>query len=476
MSLGHSGAPALAPGQKVRTRIAPSPTGFLHLGTARTALFSWAFARHHGGEFVLRIEDTDVARSTAESVEQILASMRWLGLGHDEGPIYQMQRLDRYREVVDEMLASGNAYRCYATPDELERMREQQRARGEKTLYDGRWRPAPGKTLPAPPAGVPPVVRFRNPKDGAVTWDDMVKGPITISNHEIDDLVIVRADGVPTYNFAVVVDDIDMRISHVFRGDEHVNNTPWQINILHALDAPLPVFAHVPVILGSDGQKLSKRRGAVSVTEYEAAGYLPEAMLNYLARLGWSHGDEELFSQQQIVDWFDGSHLSKSAAQWDAAKLDWVNAHYLKALPDDGLLAMMKAQLARRGIVGPDGDAILNAAAVFRERCSTGGELADWLAIVFGDVARLPADIAAHVTEAVRPALATLRDKLASAEWTKPSIAAVVKETLAAHGLKMPQLAPAVRVLVCGRAQTPSLDAVLEVFPRQTVLQRLQTP
>ena len=476
MSLGHSAAPALVPGQTVRTRIAPSPTGFLHLGTARTALFSWAFARHHGGEFVLRIEDTDVARSTAESVEQILASMRWLGLGHDEGPIYQMQRLERYCQVIAEMLAAGSAYRCYATPYELEEMRELQRARGEKTLYDGRWRPEPGKALPPPPEGVPPVVRFRNPKDGAVTWDDMVKGPITISNHEIDDLVIVRADGVPTYNFAVVVDDIDMRISHVFRGDEHVNNTPWQINIFHALGAPLPVFAHVPVILDSDGHKLSKRRGAVSVTEYETAGYLPEAMLNYLARLGWSHGDEELFSQQQIVDWFDGSHLSKSPAQWDAAKLDWVNAHYLKALPDDALLAMMKAQLARRGIVGPADDAILCAAAVFRERCSTGGELADWLAIVFGDVAPAPADLATHVTDAVRPALVTLRDKLASAEWTKPSIAAVVKETLAAHGLKMPQLAPAVRVLVCGRAQTPSLDAVLEVFPRQTVLQRLQPP
>ena len=476
MSLGYPAVPTLVSGQKVRTRIAPSPTGFLHLGTARTALFSWAFARHHGGDFVLRIEDTDVARSTIESVEQILASMRWLGLGHDEGPIFQMQRLERYRQVVAGMLAADSAYLCYATPLELDEMRERQRARGEKTLYDGRWRPEPGKVLPPPPEDVPPVVRFRNPKDGVVTWDDMVKGPISISNHEIDDLVIVRADGVPTYNFAVVVDDIDMRISHVFRGDEHVNNTPWQINIFHALGVPLPVFAHVPVILGGDGQKLSKRRGAVSVTEYETAGYLPAAMLNYLARLGWSHGDEELFSKQQIVDWFDGSHLSKSPAQWDAAKLDWVNAHYLKALPADGLLAMMKTQLARRGILDADDEAILRAAAVFRERCSTGGELADWLAIVFGEVAPVPADVEAHVTDAVRPALATLREKLATAEWVKPSIAVVVKETLAAHGLKMPQLAPAVRVLVCGRPQTPSLDAVLEVFPRQTVLQRLQPP
>jgi glutamyl-tRNA synthetase len=272
--------------RKVRTRIAPSPTGFLHLGTARTALYSWAYARHHGGEFVLRIEDTDVARSTQDSVDQILASMRWLGLDYDEGPIYQMQRLDRYRAVIAQMLEAGTAYHCYCTPAELDDMREAQRARGEKTHYDGRWRPEPGKALPPVPHGVGPVVRFRNPPDGVVSWDDLVKGRITISNREIDDLIIVRPDGVPTYNFCVVVDDWDMSISHVFRGDEHVNNTPWQINIFNALGAPLPLFGHVPVILGDDGQKLSKRRGAVSVTAYEEAGYLPEAMLNYLARLG----------------------------------------------------------------------------------------------------------------------------------------------------------------------------------------------
>ena len=308
--------------KKIRTRIAPSPTGFLHLGTARTALYSWAYARHFGGEFVLRIEDTDVARSTQDSVDQILASMRWLGLNFDEGPIYQMQRLDRYQAVVDQMIASGSAYRCYSTPQELDAEREAQRARGEKTHYNGRWRPMPGKVLPPVPEGVPFVVRFANPPDGIVTWDDLVKGPISIANREIDDLIIVRADGIPTYNFCVVVDDWDMAISHVFRGDEHVNNTPWQINIFNALGAPLPLFGHIPVILGDDGQKLSKRRGAVSVTAYEDAGYLPEAMLNYLARLGWSHGDEELFSREQLVSWFDGTHLSKSPAQWDPAKLD----------------------------------------------------------------------------------------------------------------------------------------------------------
>ena len=460
---------------KVRTRIAPSPTGFLHLGTARTALFSWAYARHFGGEFVLRIEDTDVARSTQESVDQILASMRWLGLDFDEGPIYQMQRLDRYRAVIAQMLQAGTAYHCYCTPSELDAMREAQRARGEKTHYDRRWRPAPGKVLPAVPEGVAPVVRFCNPIEGDVSWDDLVKGPITINNREIDDLVIVRADGVPTYNFCVVVDDWDMAISHVFRGDEHVNNTPWQINIFNALGAPLPLFGHVPVILGSDGQKLSKRRGAVSVTAYEEAGYLPEAMLNYLARLGWSHGDEELFSRAQLVQWFDGQHLSKSPAQWDAAKLAWVNAHYLKQTGDAALAALVVAQLRRRGIEAEAGDSLNRMCALFKDRCATTMELADWLAMYFADVHPTAEDLSTHVTDAVRPALRALGEKLRGVDWNKASIGLAIKETLAAHGLKMPQLAHAVRVLVCGRAQTPSIDAVLELFTPRAVLARLQS-
>ena len=347
--------------QKIRTRIAPSPTGFLHLGTARTALYSWAYARHHGGEFVLRIEDTDVARSTQDSVAQILAAMAWLGLDYDEGPVYQMQRLERYHAVVEQMVAAGTAYRCYATPAELDAMREAQKARGEKTRYDGRWRPAPGKVMPPVPEGVKPVVRFANPSEGVVTWDDLVKGPISIANAEIDDLIILRppaddapagALGVPTYNFAVVVDDWDMGITHVFRGDEHINNTPWQINIFQAVTgqgAALPRYGHCPIILGDDGQKLSKRRGAVSVTAYQEAGYLPEAMLNYLARLGWSHGDDELFSRAQMVAWFDGSHLAKSPAQWDPAKLAWVNAQYLKQADDHRLAGLVAEQLASRG-------------------------------------------------------------------------------------------------------------------------------
>ena len=460
--------------RKVRTRIAPSPTGFLHLGTARTALYSWAYARHFGGEFVLRIEDTDVARSTQDSVDQILASMHWLGLDYDEGPVYQMQRLGRYRAVVEQMLAAGTAYRCYSTPDELTAMRDAQKERGEKTHYDGRWRPEPGKLLPPIPEGVMPVVRFRNPPEGDVSWNDLVKGRITINNREIDDLIIVRPDGVPTYNFCVVVDDWDMNISHVFRGDEHVNNTPWQINIFNALGAPLPLFGHVPVILGDDGQKLSKRRGAVSVTAYEESGYLPEAMLNYLARLGWSHGDEELFSREQLVQWFDGEHLSKSPAQWDAVKLAWVNAHYMKLTDDAKLAGLVAAQFRRRGIEVAADELLARMCALFKDRCATTVELADWVVMYFASVEPSAEDLAANVSEVARPAVQTLRGKLASVAWNKPAIAAAIKETLAVHSLKMPQLAPAVRVLVCGRVQTPSLDSVLELFAREKVLARLQ--
>jgi glutamyl-tRNA synthetase len=456
----------------IRTRIAPSPTGFLHLGTARTALYSWAYARHHGGEFVLRIEDTDVARSTQDSTDQILASMHWLGLDYDEGPIYQMQRLERYREVIAQMLAAGTAYHCYCTPAELDDMREAQRARGEKTLYDRRWRPEPGKVLPPVPEGVPPVVRFCNPPAGDVTWNDLVKGEITINNREIDDLIILRPDGVPTYNFAVVVDDWDMAITHVFRGDEHINNTPWQINIFRALGAPLPAFGHVPVILGDDGQKLSKRRGAVSVTAYEENGYLPEAMLNYLARLGWSHGDDELFTREQMVSWFDGSHLSKSPAQWDAAKLAWVNAQYIKAKPDAELAPLVAAQLKKRGIEVDD--RLPAICALFKDRCETTVALADWAAAFYADVAPSEADLAQHVTDAVKPVIATLAEKLASVAWEKVSIAAAIKEVLAAHSVKMPVLAMPVRVLLMGTPQTPSLDSVLAIFSREKVIERLK--
>ena len=463
--------------RRVRTRIAPSPTGFLHLGTARTALFSWAFARHFGGDFILRIEDTDVARSSQAAVDQIIAAMRWLQLDFDEGPFFQMQRIERYREVISTMLAAGTAYHCWCSAAELDAMREAQRARGEKPRYDGRWRPEAGKALPSVPPGVLPVVRFRNPQGGVVSWNDLVKGPISIGNRELDDLVIARADGTPTYNFCVVVDDWDMRITHVIRGDDHVNNTPRQINILRALlgdsGEALPEYGHVPMILGPDGDKLSKRHGAVSVTQYEDEGYLPEAMLNYLARLGWSHGDAELFSREQLVAWFDGHHLSKSPAQWDPAKLKWVNAHYLKQCADDRLAELVSNQLAQRGIDVPMDARLTSLCALFKDRCATTVELADWVSMVFVDAQASADDLATYVTEAVKPAVITLRGKLAEVEWNKSAIAAAIKAALAEHGMKMPQLAQAVRVLLCGRSQTPSLDAVLEAFTREQVLRRL---
>ena len=471
----------------IRTRIAPSPTGFLHLGTARTALYCWAFAQHHkalgaDAQFILRIEDTDEARSSQEAVDQIIEAMNWLEMKYDEGPFYQMKRMARYREVIAQMIAEGTAYHCYTQPADLDAMREAQKTRGEKPRYDGRWRPESGKTLPQPPEGIRPVVRFKNPQGGDVVWDDMVKGQISISNDELDDLIIARpvsdeaaasgeTVGTPTYNFCVVVDDWDMRISHVIRGDDHVNNTPRQINILRALKAPLPVYGHVPMILGPDGEKLSKRHGAVSVTQYRDDGYLVEAMINYLARLGWSHGDDELFSRDQLTQWFDGKHLSKSPAQWDAAKLKWVNQHYMKTADDQRLSKLVTEQLAKRSITP---DARLPAiCALFKDRCETTQVLADWAAAFYTTPARNAADFALHVTEAAKPAMQQLATKLQSCEWNKAAIAATIKETLAETGLKMPQLAMPARVLLLGKAQTPALDAVLELCGQKLSLQRL---
>ncbi len=455
----------------VRTRIAPSPTGFLHLGTARTALYAWAYARHFGGQFIFRIEDTDVARSTDDAVSQIIESMKWLGLDHDEGPIYQMQRLDRYQAVVNDMLSDGRAYRCFATPAELDAMREAQRERNEKTLYDRRWRPEPGKVLPEVPSEVLPVVRFKNPVTGEVTWNDLVKGPITIQNKEIDDLIIMRASGVPTYNFAVVVDDWDMRISHVFRGDEHVNNTPWQINLFNALGATLPQFGHFPVILGDDGHKLSKRRGAVSVTAYQDMGYLPQAMLNYLARLGWSHGDDEVFTPEQLVQWFDGTHLTKSAAQWDADKLRWVNTQHLKALDATALAALLPRHLT----IAPDAR-LPDICTLYKDRCSTLVELAQAAMIFYATPARNEADARLHLSDEARPVIAQLVKSLqALATWSKTDIAGAIKATLTATDTKMPQLAMPARVLLTGLAQTPSLDAVLALMGQAEALHRLQS-
>lgn len=465
-----------APTGTVRTRFAPSPTGFLHLGGARTALFSWAFARHHQGSFVLRIEDTDLERSTPEAVEAILDGMAWLGLDHDEGPFYQMQRMDRYREVLAQMLEAGHAYYCYSSPAEIEAMREAARAAGRKPRYDGTWRPEPGKTLPPVPTDRKPVLRFRNPIDGVVSWDDLVKGPISIANAELDDLIIARPDGTPTYNFCVVVDDWDMQITHVIRGDDHVNNTPRQINILKALGATLPVYAHVPMILGPDGQKLSKRHGAVSVMEYDSQGYLPEAMINYLARLGWSHGDDELFSREQLIAWFDGQSLSKSASQWDPKKLNWVNAHYMKQAPRGTLLAQLLPRLEKRGgsTEGVDMEGVLD---LLVERAETLEQLADDALLFCGpynDAAVTPELREKHLTPASLELLRSFAQSLSELEaWTKDNIAATMKSTLSAFGVKMPALGIPLRLVVCGRPQTPSIDAVLTLLGKEKVLERL---
>jgi glutamyl-tRNA synthetase len=454
----------------VRTRFAPSPTGFIHLGNIRSALYPWAFARAQGGQFVLRIEDTDVERSTQEAVDVILESMAWLGLDVDEGPHYQMQRMERYKTVLADMLERGLAYHCYMSSAELDALRERQLAAKQKPRYDGTWRPAPGKTLPPVPAGVAPVIRFKSPQTGTVGWDDKVKGRIEFRNDELDDLVIARPDGTPTYNFCVVVDDIDMRITHVIRGDDHVNNTPRQIHILRALGHEPPVYAHLPTVLNERGEKLSKRGGAKPVTQYRDEGYLPDAMVNYLARLGWSHGDDEIFTRAQFLQWFDLDHLGKSAGQFDETKLRWVNAQHLKAMPDDALAPLVAAQLAKRGVAVPaDDDRLRRAIGLFKDRCATTVELAEAVAMFFGgDVPEVP-----PVEPAVHAALAALRARLERAAWDKASIGAALKDTLAEHGLKMPQLALPIRLLVCGRAQTPSIDAVLALFARETVLARL---
>ncbi|MEN9484950.1 glutamate--tRNA ligase [Sphaerotilus montanus] len=460
---------------QVRTRFAPSPTGFIHLGNIRSALYPWAWARATGGVLVLRIEDTDVERSSQAAVDVILEGMQWLGLDHDEGPFYQMQRMDRYKAVLAQLVEQGWVYPCYMSMAELDALRERQMANKEKPRYDGTWRPEPGKVLPAVPEGVQPVLRFKTPQGGSVVWDDKVKGRIEISNDELDDLVIARPDGTPTYNFCVVVDDIDMRITHVIRGDDHVNNTPRQIHVFRALGVEPPVYAHLPTVLNEQGEKMSKRHGAKPVTQYRDEGYLADGVVNYLARLGWSHGDDEIFSREQLIAWFNLDHLGRSAAQFDEAKLRWVNAQHMKVCDNGVLAGLVSAQFASRGLSVPADERLAAMCALFKDRCSTTVELADWLSVYFVDVQPGEADLAQHLNEVSRPALIALRDRLAELpDWDAPSINQAIKNTIGERKVKMPQLAIPLRVLVCGRAQTPSIDAVLALFDKNTVLKRLQ--
>jgi glutamyl-tRNA synthetase len=409
-------------------------------------------------------------------VQAILDSMAWLGLDYEEGPVYQSQRMDRYAEVVAAMLAGGTAYHCYATADELDALRAAQLARGEKPRYDRRWRPEPGKILPAPPAGIPPVVRFRSPLGGVVEWQDAVKGRIEIGNDELDDLIIARSDGAPTYNFCVVVDDMDMRITHVIRGDDHVNNTPRQINMLRALGGTEPVYAHLPTVLTPEGDKLSKRHGARGVLQYRDDGYLPEAVVNYLARLGWAHGDAEIFSRGEFVDWFDLAHLSSAPGRFDPEKLKWVNHEHIKRLPADELGRRLIPFLERAGLEIAAGPAPASVAELFRDRIATLSEMADAAHYFYGDpthAINVPTKFAEVMTDPVRSALPELLAAFESVEWSREAIGAAIKSVAAKCGLKTSQLMMAARALVTGEPQTPPIDAVLALLGRQHTIDRL---
>jgi glutamyl-tRNA synthetase len=455
----------------IRTRFAPSPTGYLHIGGARTALFSWLYARKHGGTFVLRIEDTDRERSTRESINAILEGMTWLGLEYDEGPWYQTDRFARYKEVIQQLLDLGHAYHCYCTKDELDEMREQQRARGEKPRYDGRCRHRSGP----PPENIPPVVRFRNPTEGAVVVEDLIRGRVVFNNNELDDLIIARSDGTPTYNLTVVVDDLDMEISHVIRGDDHLNNTPRQMNILQALGATPPTYAHVPMILGADGSRLSKRHGAVSVMQYRDEGFLPEALLNYLVRLGWSHGDQEIFSMEEMIELFDVTQVNKSAAAVNPDKLMWLNQHYLQHSDPVHVARHLSHHFSKHDVDPAPKPDVVEVIKAQRERTKTLVEMAERSVFFYKDVQDYDEKaVAKHLKPEIRPALTDFRDKLADLpDWEKEAIHAVLTGIAEAHELKLGKLAQPVRVAVTGTTVSPPMDVTLELLGREKTLDRI---
>ncbi len=449
----------------------------MHLGTARTAIYCWAVARHFGGEFLLRIEDTDRERSTPEATQVILDAMKWLNLDYDNAGhvTYQMARLGRYKEVADELLAKGLAYKCYATKEELEEMREAQKARGEKPRYDGRWRPenAVGKPIPE---GVAPVIRFRNPDEGTVAWNDGVYGPIAINNEELDDLVIMRGDGIPTYNFAVVVDDWDMKVSHVVRGADHINNTPRQINLYKAIGAEIPTFAHLPLIHGEDGQKLSKRHGTVSVLAYEELGFLPEAIFNYLARLGWAHGDDEKFTREQLAKWFKLADCSRSAAQFSMKKLLWLNHEYIKEADNARLVSLVKPRLEKRGADLSKNVDLETIVALLKDREETLEQLADGAMLFYRDNAIDPAPLAEMIKDqpTSQKACRLFLERARDIEWKNEEINALIRSIMKELKIKMPHIAIPLRVLVTGEKHTPSIDATLQIFGKEKVLSKLE--
>ena len=456
----------------VRTRFAPSPTGYLHIGGARTALFCYLFARQHGGTFILRVEDTDQARSTDESVQAILDGMAWLGLDYDEGPYFQTQRFDRYREVVAQLLESGHAYHCYCTPSELDEMRETAMANKQKPRYNGYWR----DRSDAPPAGVEPVVRFRNPLDGDVVINDAVKGDIVVSNEELDDLVIMRSDGTPTYNLTVVVDDMDMKISHVIRGDDHVNNTPRQINILRALGAELPVYAHLPMILGEDGKRLSKRHGAVSVLQYKEDGYLPSALLNYLVRLGWSHQDQELFSMDEMVKLFSLEAVNRSGSVFDNKKLDWVSQHYLQNTPKAELGAALAPYVASLGIDISGGPDLGDVADLLRDRAKTLVDMAGATSYFYKAPTTYDEKAAKKQFKAASaPVLSAIGDALTNLDaWQPEAIQAAMESTVESLDIGFGKLGQPLRLAITGGTASPSMDQTLAMLDKGDVLERIQ--
>ena len=454
----------------VVTRFAPSPTGLLHIGGVRTALFSWLYARRHGGQFILRIEDTDRERSTDEAVQVILDGMRWLGLTEDQGPFYQTKRYPRYHEVIEQMLANGQAYRCYSSKAELDALRETQLANKQKPRYDGRWRDSSA----TPPEGVTPVIRFRNPQVGEVVVDDQVHGRTVFQNTELDDLIIQRSDGNPTYNFCVVVDDMDMGVTHVIRGDDHLNNTPRQINMLLALGAKPPVYAHVPMILGADGAKLSKRHGAVSVLDYQKEGFLPDALLNYLVRLGWSHGDQEFFTREQMIAAFDIADVNKAASAFNNDKLLWLNQQHIMKAPVATLVAALAEQLALQGVTGCDETLLAGVVEAQRERSKTLKEMATASLFFFREPVFDDKAVAKHLTSEALTLLAGLQAELTElADWSAPAIHNTLETFAAMHQLGLGKVAQPLRVALCGGTISPPIDATVALLGRERAMARL---
>jgi glutamyl-tRNA synthetase len=453
----------------VRTRFAPSPTGYLHVGGARTALYSWLHARRHGGAFILRIEDTDLARSTAESVNAILEGMTWLGLEYDEGPFYQTQRSEHYRAAIDKLLKEDKAYYCYCSKERLETLRAGQMARKEKPRYDHHCR-----DLKTPPSGVPPVVRFKNPLEGEVVVRDMIRGEVAFQNSELDDLIIARSDGAPTYNFTVAVDDWDMRVTHVIRGDDHLNNTPRQINILKALGATPPFYSHVPMILGSDGQRLSKRHGAVSVMQYREDGFLPEALLNYLVRLGWAHGDQEIFSLDEMIKLFDIKDVHRAASAFNTEKLLWLNQHYIKTSDPAHVAHHLSWHMGKLGIDPVSGPDLVEVVKALRERAKTLREMAEASAIFYKDFDQYEESAVKHLSAPLAAPLAALRDSLSGlSAWQPAAIHQIITATAEAHGLTLGKLAQPLRVAVTGRTASPPIDVTVHLLGREKTRQRI---